>query len=223
MNLKRTPVKPLKAEFRRVLDPAIITNGLTSAFPTVVTFYKSWEKTYDIMAFIRRAAPLQMVSDMRRTRRQVLYAGKAGDARYPSQRHSFSKSTTSEWPLASGWSPGQLITVAAMTDRIEGSTATQEYGRVVNEECSKYVTLDKKLIQSSLFYFSDDDHSVDKVTIPSKVHNMEEAGPSVTEKPTNRSLCLKVALENADYDTMIVAPSVRDLDHLAEVSRMRQV
>ncbi|GKB25185.1 hypothetical protein Tco_0864586, partial [Tanacetum coccineum] len=40
---------------------------------------------------------------------------------------------------------------------------------VVNEKCSKDVTLDKKLIQSSPFYFSDDDHSEDKVNNPSKV------------------------------------------------------
>lgn len=38
---------------------------------------------------------------------------------------------------------------------------------VVNEECSKDVALDKKLIQSSPFYVSDDDHSEDKVSIPS--------------------------------------------------------
>nr|GEX86292.1 WIYLD domain-containing protein [Tanacetum cinerariifolium] len=37
--------------------------------------------------------------------------------------------------------------------------------QVVNEECSKDVALDKKLIQSSPFYFSDDDHSEDKVSI----------------------------------------------------------
>ncbi|GJX76088.1 hypothetical protein Tco_0322899 [Tanacetum coccineum] len=90
---------------------------------------------------------------------------------------------------------------------------------VVNEECSKYVTLDKKLIQSSPFYFSDDDHSVDKVTIPSKVcslDDMEKAGPSVTEKPTNGSLRLEVDFENNDDDMMIDAPSVRDLHQLAE-------
>nr|GFA51183.1 putative reverse transcriptase domain-containing protein [Tanacetum cinerariifolium] len=34
-----------------------------------------------VVDFIRRAIPLQMVFDMR-TRQQVLYAGKAGDARY---------------------------------------------------------------------------------------------------------------------------------------------
>ncbi|GJT65072.1 hypothetical protein Tco_1016552 [Tanacetum coccineum] len=113
-----------------------------------------------------------------------------------------------------------------------------EFDTVVNEECSKYVTLDKKLIQSSPFYFSDDDHSIDKVTIPSKitwkrfkvdsgipskVYNMEEAGSSLTENPTNGSLRLEVALENSDHDTMIAAPSVRDLNQLAMVSRIRQV
>ncbi|GJQ94159.1 heat shock protein 83 [Tanacetum coccineum] len=41
------------------------------------------EKTSGVVALIRRATPLQMVSDIRRTRQQVLYAGKAGDARYP--------------------------------------------------------------------------------------------------------------------------------------------
>ncbi|GJW72660.1 DNA-directed RNA polymerases IV and V subunit 2-like protein [Tanacetum coccineum] len=67
------------------LDHAIITNGLTRAFSTGSWSYsyKSWEKTSSIVAFIRRATPLQMVSDMRRTRQHVLYAGKAGDARYP--------------------------------------------------------------------------------------------------------------------------------------------
>ncbi|GKD26937.1 hypothetical protein Tco_1233151, partial [Tanacetum coccineum] len=53
--------------------------------------------------------------------------------------------------------------------------------------------------------------------------NMEEAGPSLTEKLTNGSLHLELALENSDHDTMIVAPSVRDLEQLAEVSHMKQV
>ncbi|GKB81731.1 hypothetical protein Tco_0948626 [Tanacetum coccineum] len=195
-----------------LFDPIIIAADASwrGHFARVNDSSQEWLEPYRPEPY-RRAVPLQMVSDMRRTRWQVLYVRKARDARYPN-------STTFEWPLASDWSP------------------------VVNEECSKYVTLDKKLIQSSPFYFSDDDHSVDKVTIPSKVHNMEEAGPSVTEKPTNGSLYnmeeagpsltenpingslrLELALENDDHDTMIAAPSVRDLDHLAEVSRMRQV
>ncbi|GKA47563.1 DNA-directed RNA polymerases IV and V subunit 2-like protein [Tanacetum coccineum] len=140
----------------RVLDPVIITNGLMRAFSTGswLHFYKSWEKTNDVVAFIRRAAPLQMVSDMRRTRWQVLHAGEAGDARYPRKLES----TTSEWPLASDRSPD----------------------------------------------------------------NMEEAGPSLIEKPTNGSLHLELALENSDHDTMIAAPSVRDLDQLAEVQFTRE-
>ncbi|GJY07303.1 hypothetical protein Tco_0374357 [Tanacetum coccineum] len=101
------------------------------------------------------------------------------------------------------------------------------FDTMVNDECLKYVGLDKKLIQSSPFYFSDDDHSVDKVTIPSKRSpptgrdNMEEAGPNLTENLTNGSLRLELALENSDHDTMIAAPPVRDLGQLAEVSRMR--
>ncbi|GJX44261.1 hypothetical protein Tco_0260937 [Tanacetum coccineum] len=194
-------------------DPITTSNGKPRHEPysidllvSILSFSVGFGKSETLVgSHISLSAPLQMVSDMRRTRRQVLYAGEAGDARYPNQRHPFSKSTTSEWPLASDWSP------------------------VVNEECSKYVTLDKKLIQSSPFYFSDDDHSVDKVTIPSKRSpptgrdNMEEAGPSLIEKPINGSLHLELALENSDHDTMIAAPSIRDLDQLAEVSRMRQV
>ncbi|GKE20507.1 DNA-directed RNA polymerases IV and V subunit 2-like protein, partial [Tanacetum coccineum] len=223
------------------LDHAIITNGLTRAFSTGSWShsYKSWEKTSSIVAFIRRAAPLQMVSDMRRTRQQVLYAGKAGDARYPATYYSCSHDRRILFLRL-------LAYLSLMYNNVD---------TVVNKECSKYVTLDKKLIQSCPFYFSDDNHSVDKVTIPSKVtwkrqdrallrsqqmdhyvskfkadsgipskvHNMEEAGPSLTENPTNGSLRLELALENSDHDTMIAAPSVRDLDQLAEVSRMRQV
>ncbi|GKD65157.1 hypothetical protein Tco_1307265 [Tanacetum coccineum] len=53
--------------------------------------------------------------------------------------------------------------------------------------------------------------------------NMEEARPSITEKPTNGSLRLEVDLENDDDDMMIDAPSVRDLDQPSEVSHTRQV
>ncbi|GKB56046.1 hypothetical protein Tco_0912232 [Tanacetum coccineum] len=96
-----------------------------------------------------------------------------------------------------------------------------EFDTVVKEECSKYVTLDKKLIQSIPFYFSDDDHYVDKITITSKVYNMEEARLSVTEKPTNGSLCIEVDFENDDDDMMIDAPSVRDLHQLAKITWKR--
>ncbi|GJZ75925.1 hypothetical protein Tco_0640390 [Tanacetum coccineum] len=118
MNLKRTPVKPLKAEFRshagRLLFLQLLAN-LSLMQNDFDTFYERLVKASNVVAFIRRAVPLQMVSDMRRTRRQVLYAGKAGDARY--SEHScasmvrspltipFSYIYTSEWPLASTWSP----------------------------------------------------------------------------------------------------------------------
>lgn len=71
------------------LDAAIITNGLSRAFSTGSWShpYKNMEKTSGVVAMLRRANPLQMIADMRRTRQQVLYAGKAGDARYPHPSH----------------------------------------------------------------------------------------------------------------------------------------
>nr|GEW62601.1 hypothetical protein [Tanacetum cinerariifolium] len=48
------------------------------------------------------------------------------------------------------------------------------------------------------------------------INNMEEAGPSVTEKPINGSVHLDLYLENDDDDMMIDAPSVRDLDQPPE-------
>ncbi|GJY68365.1 hypothetical protein Tco_0471347 [Tanacetum coccineum] len=55
------------------------------------------------------------------------------------------------------------------------------------------------------------------------INNMEETGPSVTEKPINGSVHLDLYLENDDDDMLIDAPSVRDLDQLLEVSHSRQV
>ncbi|GKE02137.1 hypothetical protein Tco_1390120, partial [Tanacetum coccineum] len=46
--------------------------------------------------------------------------------------------------------------------------------------------------------------------------NMEEAGPSVTENPTNGSVHLDLHLENDDDDMMIDALLVRDLDQPPE-------
>jgi DNA-directed RNA polymerase beta subunit len=64
---------------------SIVTNGLNRAFST-----GSWchpfnkrERCSGIVATLRRTNPLQMMSDMRKTRQWVAYAGKAGDARYP--------------------------------------------------------------------------------------------------------------------------------------------
>ncbi|KAL8251734.1 hypothetical protein R6Q59_035427 [Mikania micrantha] len=70
-------------------DAAIITNGLSRAFSTGSWShpYKNMEKTNGVVATLRRTNPLQMIADMRRTRQQVLYAGKAGDARYPHPSH----------------------------------------------------------------------------------------------------------------------------------------
>ncbi|KAL4556666.1 hypothetical protein LXL04_034820 [Taraxacum kok-saghyz] len=76
-------------EIEHYLDAAIITNGLSRSFSTGSWShaYKNMERTSGVVAMLRRANPLQMVSDMRRTRQQVLYAGKAGDARYPHPSH----------------------------------------------------------------------------------------------------------------------------------------
>lgn len=68
----------------RYVDASIITNGLSRAFST-----GSWchpykrERCSGIVATLRRTNPLQMMSDLRKTRQYVAYAGKAGDARYP--------------------------------------------------------------------------------------------------------------------------------------------
>ncbi|KAL5216111.1 hypothetical protein ABZP36_007512 [Zizania latifolia] len=69
----------------RYLDASIITNGLNRAFSTGSWChpYKRNERCSGIVATLRRTNPLQMISDLRKTRQQVAYAGKAGDARYP--------------------------------------------------------------------------------------------------------------------------------------------
>lgn len=66
------------------VDASIITNGLNRAFST-----GSWCHPYKygrcsgIVATLRRTNPLQMMSDMRKTRQLSAYWGNAGDARYP--------------------------------------------------------------------------------------------------------------------------------------------
>ncbi|KAG8093324.1 hypothetical protein GUJ93_ZPchr0012g19806 [Zizania palustris] len=66
------------------VDSSIVTNGLNRAFST-----GSWRHPYKrercsgIVATLRRTNPLQMMSDLRKTRQWVAYSGKAGDARYP--------------------------------------------------------------------------------------------------------------------------------------------
>ncbi|XP_047073529.1 DNA-directed RNA polymerases IV and V subunit 2-like [Lolium rigidum] len=66
------------------IDATIVTNGLNRAFST-----GSWRHPYlyarcsGIVATLRRANPLQMMSDLRKTRQLSSYWGGAGDARYP--------------------------------------------------------------------------------------------------------------------------------------------
>ncbi|XP_072980708.1 DNA-directed RNA polymerases IV and V subunit 2-like [Typha angustifolia] len=69
----------------RYLDASIITNGINRAFSTGSWChpYRRTERCSGIVATLRRTNPLQMMSDLRKTRQQVAYAGKAGDARYP--------------------------------------------------------------------------------------------------------------------------------------------
>lgn len=67
------------------LDASIITNGLSRAFSTGawVHPYKRMERISGVVANLRRTNPLQAVCDMRKTRQQVSYTGRVGDARYP--------------------------------------------------------------------------------------------------------------------------------------------
>ncbi|GJZ94051.1 hypothetical protein Tco_0666254 [Tanacetum coccineum] len=52
---------------------------------------------------------------------------------------------------------------------------------------------------------------------------MEEAGPSITEKPTDGSVHLHLDLENDDDDMMLDASSVRVLDQPFERYKNRQM
>ncbi|KAG5241504.1 DNA-directed RNA polymerase family protein [Salix suchowensis] len=45
--------------------------------------FKWMERVYGVMGNLGRANPLQTMIDLRKTRQQVLYTGKVGDARYP--------------------------------------------------------------------------------------------------------------------------------------------
>ncbi|CAO2176336.1 unnamed protein product [Urochloa humidicola] len=71
-------------DLRRYVDASIVTNGLNRAFST-----GSWRHPYKsercsgVVATLRRANPLQMMSDLRKTRLWVAYSGTTGDARYP--------------------------------------------------------------------------------------------------------------------------------------------
>ncbi|XP_062190987.1 DNA-directed RNA polymerases IV and V subunit 2-like [Phragmites australis] len=71
-------------DLRHYVDASIVTNGLSRAFST-----GSWRHPYKqercsgIVATLRRANPLQMMSDLRKTRQWFAYSGTTGDARYP--------------------------------------------------------------------------------------------------------------------------------------------
>lgn len=67
------------------LDASIITNGLSRAFSTGAWShpFRKMERVSGVVANLGRANPLQTLIDLRRTRQQVLYTGKVGDARYP--------------------------------------------------------------------------------------------------------------------------------------------
>lgn len=71
------------------LDASIITNGLSRAFSTGQWShpFKRMERISGVVATLRRTNPLQMTADMRKTRQQVQYTGKVGDARYPHPSH----------------------------------------------------------------------------------------------------------------------------------------
>lgn len=71
------------------LDASIVTNGLTRAFSTGAWAhpFRKTDRVSGVVANLRRTNPLQMTCDMRKTRQQVSYTGKVGDARYPHPSH----------------------------------------------------------------------------------------------------------------------------------------
>ncbi|KAG5225189.1 DNA-directed RNA polymerase [Salix suchowensis] len=71
------------------LDASIVTNGLTRAFSTGAWChpFKWMERVSGVVGNLGRANPLQTMIDLRKTRQQVLYTGKVGDARYPHPSH----------------------------------------------------------------------------------------------------------------------------------------
>ncbi|XP_020237870.1 DNA-directed RNA polymerases IV and V subunit 2 [Cajanus cajan] len=71
------------------LDASIITNGLQRAFSTGAWShpYKRMERISGVVANVGRTNPLQTMAELRRTRQQVQYTGKVGDARYPHPSH----------------------------------------------------------------------------------------------------------------------------------------
>ncbi|XP_021890660.1 DNA-directed RNA polymerase D subunit 2b [Carica papaya] len=84
-NLNGDDIKPIE----HYLDASIITNGLQRAFSTGAWShpFKRMERISGVVANLGRANPLQTMIDMRKTRQQVQYTGKVGDARYPHPSH----------------------------------------------------------------------------------------------------------------------------------------
>ncbi|TVU42988.1 hypothetical protein EJB05_09417, partial [Eragrostis curvula] len=71
-------------DLRSYVDASIVTKGLSNAFSTGLwrhPFNKG--KCSGIVATLQRANPLKLMSDLRKTRQWVAYAGTTGDARYP--------------------------------------------------------------------------------------------------------------------------------------------
>ncbi|KAJ1704557.1 hypothetical protein LUZ63_004336 [Rhynchospora breviuscula] len=66
-------------------DSSIVTSGLNRAFSTGMWChpYKRTERCSGTVHMVRRTNPLQTMADLRKTRQQVAYAGKAGHARDP--------------------------------------------------------------------------------------------------------------------------------------------
>jgi DNA-directed RNA polymerase-4/5 subunit 2 len=72
-------------QIEHYLDASIITNGLQRAFSTGAWThpFKRMERISGVVATLGRTNPLQTMAELRRTRQQVQYTGKVGDARYP--------------------------------------------------------------------------------------------------------------------------------------------
>lgn len=76
-------------QIEHYLDASIITNGLQRAFSTGAWThpFKRMERISGVVATLGRTNPLQTMAELRRTRQQVQYTGKVGDARYPHPSH----------------------------------------------------------------------------------------------------------------------------------------
>lgn len=70
-------------------EASIVTNGLSRAFSTGAWAhpFKKTERISGVVAGLRRTNPLQAYCDMRKTRQQVSYTGRVGEARYPHPSH----------------------------------------------------------------------------------------------------------------------------------------